>query len=98
MGAVFSDLCSRIRPIHRSQAAGKAAEIGVQNGGSLELWAKYLPEGSEIVGLDIDPAVAGLRFHGAITAHVVYITDAAAVTALLGDKMFDVIIDDGSHN
>src|ERR1700733_10908170 len=37
-------------------------EIGVQNGGSLELWAKYLPNGSEIVGLDIDPAVEKINF------------------------------------
>src|SRR5206468_3414241 len=35
-------------------------EIGVQNGGSLEIWAKYLPTGSSIVGLDIDPACASL--------------------------------------
>src|SRR5262245_13536106 len=37
-------------------------EIGVQNGGSLELWAKYLPRAQVIVGCDIDPECAGLFF------------------------------------
>jgi SAM-dependent methyltransferase len=73
-------------------------EIGVQNGGSLELWSEYLPEGSSIVGVDIDPAVAGLAFDSPnIAAHVFDATDAQALEACLGGMMFDVIIDDGSH-
>ena len=30
-------------------------EIGVQNGGSLQIWSKHLPPGSIMVGIDIDP-------------------------------------------
>lgn len=82
-------------------AAGKPVrllEIGVQNGGSLELWAKYLPEGSEIIGVDIDPKVGELEFEGNVTAYVADGTDPAAMLAILGDKTFDIIIDDGSHH
>ena len=47
----------------RSTALGqpiRLLEIGVQNGGSLQVWSKYLPEGSTIVGIDIDPACVRL--------------------------------------
>src|SRR5207302_204933 len=37
-------------------------EIGIQNGGSLELWAKYFEAAEAIVGCDIDPRCADLRF------------------------------------
>jgi hypothetical protein len=29
-------------------------EIGIQNGGSLEIWSKYFPEHSILIGCDID--------------------------------------------
>jgi len=72
-------------------------EIGVQNGGSLELWAKYLPEGSEIIGVDVDPKVGSLTFEGTVSAYVVDATDSSKLSDALGDKRFDVILDDGSH-
>ena len=72
-------------------------EIGVQNGGSLELWSKYLPEKSEIIGLDIDPAVEKLHFDGRVVAQIADVNDAARLQALLGSELFDIIIDDGSH-
>src|ERR1700733_603821 len=72
-------------------------EIGVQNGGSLELWSKYLPDGSDVIGLDIDPAVEKLRFEGRIVAKIADVNDAARLDSLLGAELFDIIIDDGSH-
>jgi SAM-dependent methyltransferase len=73
-------------------------EIGVQNGGSLELWHKFLPAGSEIRGLDIDPRVASLTFdHDTIRADVADATDARQLEEVLGSETFDIIIDDGSH-
>ena len=33
----------------------KFVEIGVQNGGSLEIWKNYFSEKSEIIGIDINP-------------------------------------------
>jgi SAM-dependent methyltransferase len=72
-------------------------EVGVQNGGSLELWRKFLPEGSEIFGLDIDPRVSSLEFESYIRVYVADATDAARMEEVLGSATFDVIIDDGSH-
>lgn len=80
-------------------AAGpvRLLEIGVQNGGSLELWSKYLPPGSSVVGMDIDPRCGALTFTGDITVLVGDAADPAALDRLLGDRSFDIIIDDGSH-
>ncbi len=86
-----------LAPVLASRRPIRLLEIGVQNGGSLELWADYLPMGSEIIGLDIDPKVGDLRFKGSIEAHVTDATDQSKVAALLGARMFDVIVDDGSH-
>ena len=72
-------------------------EIGVQNGGSLEVWSKYLPPGSAIVGIDIDPAVEKLTFRGNVRAFVADINDMDKVEGLIGTEPFDVIVDDGSH-
>ena len=74
-------------------------EIGVQNGGSLEIWSKYFKRGEAFVGCDINPDCAGLNY------------DDVRITNLLGDintdfveseilklsPCFDLIIDDGSH-
>ena len=73
-------------------------EIGVQNGGSLELWSKYLPAGSVVRGIDIDEKVGKLTFEGAdIVAFVGDATDGSTVERLFGNARFDIIIDDGSH-
>lgn len=72
-------------------------EVGVQNGGSLEIWAKYLPPQSTIIGIDIDPAVANLSFEGNVRAFVADVNDSERVERLIGVEPFDIIIDDGSH-
>ena len=72
-------------------------EIGIQNGGSLQLWREVLPKGSKIVGFDIDPACANLQFDERTRVHIVDGTDRAQIDAVLQDDMFDIIIDDGSH-
>lgn len=45
---------TEIRPIIEIGGAVNILEIGVQLGGSLEVWHKYLPAGSQVVGVDID--------------------------------------------
>jgi len=72
-------------------------EIGVQNGGSLQVWRKYLPAGSRIVGIDINPDCARLAPDENTSVHIADGTDQAALDGVLGDQTFDVIIDDGSH-
>lgn len=72
-------------------------EIGVQNGGSLEIWAKYLPAGSTVIGIDIDPACADLAVSPNISVRIGDASDRAALDRMLGEDRFDVVIDDGSH-
>lgn len=74
-------------------------EIGVQNGGSLEILAKYFPSAKTIVGCDNNPDCASLSFNDP-RIHLV-VGDAAkshVVDQLASiSPKFDIIIDDGSH-
>lgn len=72
-------------------------EIGVQNGGSLEIWSKILPPGSSIIGLDIDELCLTLSFPENVTVKIVDAADASLLNKALGDTEFDIIVDDGSH-
>ncbi|WP_428946834.1 glycosyltransferase [Acidithiobacillus ferrooxidans] len=74
-------------------------EIGIQNGGSLEIWAKYFDNASALIGCDINPDCAQLKY------------DDPRIDLIIGDAndlevreqilrrspQFDLIIDDGSH-
>lgn len=81
------------------KTAVSVLEIGVQNGGSLEIWAKYFPEAKHILGCDIDERCRALVF------------DDPRVNLIVGDATsepirrklieisgpLDIVIDDGSH-
>lgn len=74
-------------------------EIGVLNGGSLELWGKYFSNAKLIFGCDTNPDCANLKFEDP-RIHLL-IGDATQEDvidrlALLSSK-FDLVIDDGSH-
>jgi lipopolysaccharide biosynthesis protein len=88
--AAFSKFITCGQPI-------RLLEIGVQNGGSLQVWSKYLPRDSMIVGIDIDPACVRLAMGANISIRIGDATDPVALDHMLGDAKFDVIIDDGSH-
>lgn len=77
----------------------KLLEVGIQNGGSLELWSKLLPKGSVIRGIDIIPEVERLRFNGPneIRVDSADATDPGVVETIIGEELFDVVIDDASH-
>lgn len=74
-------------------------EIGIQNGGSLEIWAKYFPNATQLIGCDINPACASLRYEDPRIAVIVGDANADAtqmrITKLAQE--FEVVIDDGSH-
>jgi len=74
-------------------------EIGVQNGGSLEIWSEYFPKAQKIVGIDIDPKCGELRF--ADPRISIIVGDAASEDGkrkvLQQVSTFDLVIDDGSH-
>jgi hypothetical protein len=74
-------------------------EIGIQNGGSLELWAKYFPNAQKLVGCDINPDCVRLSYEDSRIQVVIGNANSnAAQTKILSHaQTFDVIIDDGSH-
>lgn len=74
-------------------------EIGIQNGGSLEIWSKFFPDAQKLVGCDINPDCARLTYKNPRIAVVVGDANTGAVqaTVLQHSPSFDVIIDDGSH-
>lgn len=74
-------------------------EIGIQNGGSLDIWGDYFAPGSTLVGCDINSDCAALVYDNpAISFIVGDANDPAVVEQVLQRApVFDLIIDDGSH-
>lgn len=74
-------------------------EIGVQNGGSLEVWSQYFPSASRLIGCDIEPACAQLRYDDPRIAIVVgdAVADSTQTQITGYSDSFDIVIDDGSH-
>lgn len=72
-------------------------EIGVQQGGSLDLMKEYFGANAKIIGIDIDPASKIAEQFG----HTVHIGSQEDPNFLLNVANtvdgFDVIIDDGGH-
>jgi glycosyltransferase involved in cell wall biosynthesis len=83
---------------HR-QLPVRLLEIGVQNGGSLEVWSAYFPNALQIVGCDINPDCARLRYADPRVSVVVGDANTEAVEACIATicPEFDLILDDGSH-
>lgn len=67
---------------------------GYAPGGSLRAWRDYFPNG-DINGCDIQQDTQFTEER--ITTRLANSTSRAEVDAVLGDKQFDIIIDDGSH-
>jgi cephalosporin hydroxylase len=75
-------------------------EVGVQNGGSLDMWSKYLPKDSKIIGIDVNPECAKLKYSN---------PDIKVIIGDQGDPKFwddflsqhkdpiDIFVDDGGH-
>ena len=76
----------------------KILEIGVDRGGSVEMWKNYFGPDSTIVGVDIKSECAEHAQPG-INIEIGNQSDTIFLQSLI-DKFgtFDIIIDDGSHN
>ena len=74
-------------------------EIGVQNGGSLDIWEKFFAKGSKIIGCDINPLCGSLQFDSdgikVIVGDINKITTRDAIFEYV--PTLDLVIDDGSH-
>jgi len=75
-------------------------EIGIQNGGSLEIWSNFFPNAVHIIGCDIDEKCHALNFENERISVVVGDAVDDKVVQHISEKYgaFDIIIDDGSHH
>lgn len=74
-------------------------EIGIQNGGSLEIWARLFPLARSIIGCDINPKCLNLKYSEQNIKLIVGDANEAATRQAIFSisNTFDVVIDDGSH-
>ena len=74
-------------------------EIGVQNGGSLEIWSKYFVNAKKIVGCDIDENCRCLQYDDNRVNVIIGDANAEPVQEMIAQQSsdYDIIIDDGSH-
>lgn len=75
----------------------KMLEIGVFEGGSLELWRRYLGPDARIFGVDIDPACAD-KVDAPNQVRIGSQGDPAFLASVVSEMGgVDLILDDGSH-
>jgi GT2 family glycosyltransferase len=74
-------------------------EIGIQNGGSLEIWSKYFSNAEALIGCDINLDCANIRYEDQRIGIVIgnAISPDVCEQVLKCSTQFDIIIDDGSH-
>lgn len=86
---------------HLSKFKGKKCkllEIGVQKGGSLELWHHYFGDKCSIHGVDNDKKVASLKYDFDVDLTIGDQEDPLFWKDYVSKRgFFDVIIDDGGH-
>lgn len=95
---LYLDVYDRIFAPYR-EAPVSLLEIGVQNGGSLEIWSKFFPNARKFVGCDIDPECIKLNYRDPKIKLVIgnANTDDTEKKIVKLSRDFDIIIDDGSH-
>ena len=79
----------------------KFFEIGILNGGSLEIFSKYFSNAELILGCDIDPKCKELKYKdedGNIVVVSGDVNQEEIKNKIIKHAKFDIIIDDGSHN
>ncbi len=69
----------------------RVLEIGIDHGGSLQLWKRYFGPGAQIIGVDIRPET--LFEEPQIQTYCYDQRDPA----IADHGLFDIVIDDGSH-
>lgn len=77
----------------------KILEIGVQNGGSLEIWCEYFNNAEVVVGCDINPDCSILTYDDRRIKLVVGDANSDEIEDKIRNisEKFDLIVDDGSH-
>ena len=88
----------RLFDVYRDRPV-RLLEIGIQNGGSLEIWSKYFSNASALIGCDINPDCGHLSYDDPRTSVIVGDANTSEVRERVFQRspQFDIIIDDGSH-
>ncbi|MFA5321617.1 MAG: rhamnan synthesis F family protein, partial [Smithella sp.] len=81
------------------QKAIRLFEIGIQNGGSLDIWSKYFINAAALIGCDINQDCARLSYDDSRIEVIIGDANDPDVRKRLFQRSpaFDIIIDDGSH-
>lgn len=74
-------------------------EIGIQNGGSLEIWSTFFSNPTVLIGCDINPDCAQLVYDNPCIKLIVGDANAPHTyeQIIQQSAQFDIVIDDGSH-
>lgn len=73
-------------------------ELGVFQGGSLQVWRRYFGEQAQVHGLDINPACAAIDDPD-LRIHIGDQTDQTLLDRIVGEAGgLDIVIDDASHS
>lgn len=74
-------------------------EIGVNNGGSLEVFAEYFHQARTITGVDINPRCGKIPFSDNRISVIIGNSNTKETRQLLAKRAedYDLILDDGSH-
>lgn len=96
--AIYVPVYERCFSAYRDKPV-RLLEIGIQNGGSLEIWGKYFVRAKKLVGCDIDQKCRSLDFENKKISVIVGDANSDQVEKLIcaKSKDFDLVIDDGSH-
>lgn len=74
-------------------------EIGIQNGGSLDIWSRYFPAAKTLTGCDINPRCGLLEYDDPRIQVIVGNANELVTFEKIFNRSrnYDIIIDDGSH-
>ena len=76
----------------------KLFEIGIENGGSLEIYSKYFPKAELILGCDKNKNCVNLKYKEPnIKTIIGDVNNEKIKNEIIKYSKFDIIIDDGSH-
>jgi hypothetical protein len=85
-------------PLRRRDRPVRLLEIGIADGGSLELWRGYFGKDAAISGIDISPACAAYDGELGNRVRIGSQSDPAFLRAVVEEMGgLDIVIDDGSH-
>ncbi|MFV2044511.1 MAG: class I SAM-dependent methyltransferase [Anaerolineales bacterium] len=95
---LYLNAYERLLAEYRGKPIG-VLEIGVGDGGSLEILSEFFPEAKKLVGCDINPDCAKLEFDDPRIEVVIGDVNSPNTQAqiIARQPTFDVIVDDGSH-